>query len=53
MARANDRIDGRPTERRAFRFQQVDAPNHGILLVLGGTLEPGAELVGVEDFPHA
>jgi hypothetical protein len=40
---------GRPS---AFYFQQVDACDHGVLLVLGEGLEPGAELVGVEDFPH-
>ena len=53
MARSGDRVDGRPTERGTFRFQQVDARDHGVLLVLAEGLEPGAELVGVEDFPHA
>ena len=53
MARSGDGVDGRPTERRPFRFQQVDAGDHGILLVLDEGLEPGAELVAVEDFPHA
>jgi hypothetical protein len=39
---------GRPSAGPS-RFQQVDARDHGVLLVLGEGLEPGAELVGAED----
>jgi hypothetical protein len=52
MPRLVDAVDRRPAERWTELFEQLHPSDHGVLILLVESVEPGAKLVGVLDLPH-